>query len=191
MMSDLAKNLWLLLTLVIPGLVTYGTLRLFLLMDPVDGHLADRLEKLDKSDFLSASVVLAIAVSQQAIAIAIEAILACIAKRTKNSAPRFYELFCGRFELAAKGKLNETATRVVGNFFLSMDVTVGMVLLLGFFLAYEHKPLLSPVPMILGGLLLAGIVTTVFRFCSAEWVIDSIEGGGSSKDPCHKPHSPK
>jgi hypothetical protein len=100
------------------------------------------------------------------LSVAIEAILACLAKRIKNSAPRFYKFFCERFQLAAKGKLNENATRIVGNFFLSMDVTVGVTLLLAFFLAYEHKPLLSPVPMILGGLLLAGIVSTVFRFCT-------------------------
>ena len=180
MLSSLAKNLWLLLTLVIPGLVTYGTLRLFLIMDPSDAPLAVRLAKLDDSTFLCTSIVLSIAISQQAIAIAIEAFLACIAARSKESAPRFYELFCERFELAVKGKLNENATRIVGNFFLSMDVTVGVMLLLVFFLAYEHKPLLSPVPMILGGLLLAGIVSTVFRLCNAEWIVDAAEKGGPS-----------
>ena len=184
MLSDLAKNLWLLLTLVISGLVTYGTLRLFFLfMDPVDAQLAGRLEKLDNSAFLSTSIVLSIAISRQAIAIAIEAILACIASGLKNRAPYFYQLFCERFQLAAKGKLTEGATRIVGNLFLSMDVTVGVVLLLAFFVAYEHKPLLSPVPMILGGLLVVGIVSTVFRFCGAKWVIRSTEDDGGSKDP--------
>jgi len=67
---------------------------------------------------------------------------------------------------------------------------VGVILLLAFFLAYEHKPLLSPVPMILGGLLLVGIVSTVFRLCSAEWVIHSIKEGTPSEDPCHSPPPP-
>ncbi len=182
MIGDLAKNLWFLLTLVIPGLVTYGTFRLLLFMDGVDEQLATRLVKLDESTFVTASVVLAIALSQQAISISIEAILAAIAIRIKSHAPQFHDLICNRFQLAAKGKISESATRIVGNFFLSMNVTVGVVLLLAFFMAYEHKQLLSPVPLILEGLMLAGVVSTIFRFFNAKWVIHAITNGAAHSE---------
>jgi hypothetical protein len=182
MIGDLAKNLWFLLTLVIPGLVTYGTFRLLLFMDGVDANLAGRLDKLDDSTFLAVSVVLAIALSQQAIAISIEALLAAIAVRFKDRAPQFHELVCERFKLAAKGKMSEDATRITGNFFLSMNVTVGLLLILAFFLGYEHKPLLSPVPLILEGLSLAGLISTVYRFFNAKWAIHSIATGAAHAD---------
>ena len=92
-------------------------------------------------------------------------------------------MFRERFALAVKGKLNENATRILGSFFLSMNVTVGTVLLLAFFLAYEHKPLFSPVPLILCVLLLAGIFTTWFRYCNTKWALQSLDEIASPAGP--------
>lgn len=173
MLDAVTKNLWLVLTLALPGLATYGTWRLILLMDQVDVHLSEGLKQLDASVFLSTSIVFSIALLQQAIAIAVEAILALIATKIQSRAPQLHALLCRRFQLAATGKLDENGTRIVGNLFLSMNVTVGLILLLVFFLVYQHKPMLSPVPMILGGLLLASIATTIFRLFNAKWVVHS------------------
>lgn len=171
MLNALAKNPWLVLTLVLPGLATYGIWRMILLMDTPDDALATSLKPLDSSAILATSVVFSIAVVQQAIAIAIEAVLALFTALFKDEAPELHALFCSRFGLAATGKLDENATRIIGNFFLSLNVSVGLGLLLFFFLAYQHKPLNSPVPMILSGMLLAGMATTAFRLFNAKWAV--------------------
>ncbi len=169
-LERIARNLWLTITLILPGLATYGAWRLVLLLEP-DAYLAGGLKQLDSSLFLQMCVVLALAVLQQSIGIAIEAFLAVLASNVKSRAPRFNALFCRRFELAAAGKFDETGTRIVGNVFLSMNVTVGLALLLSFSLLYQHEPWPSPAPIALSVLLLAGLVTTVFRVINAESVV--------------------
>ena len=119
MLDAISKNLWLLLTLVIPGFCTYGIWRLLLLLEPSASLNIEAIDKIDDSTIVSSSIIIGIALSQQAFAIAIEAVLALISKLNKNRWPNLYSLFCERFELTAAGKLNESATRIIGNYFLS------------------------------------------------------------------------
>ncbi|MCK5640637.1 MAG: hypothetical protein KAJ19_07565, partial [Gammaproteobacteria bacterium] len=166
-------NLWLLLTLVIPGLFTYGFWRMLLLFEPSSRLDIVALNQIDSSAIASASIIIAIALLQQSIAIAIESFLSYIAKIKKNIWPNYYSLFCERFALSATGKLDENATRIIGNFFLSINMCVGLSLLLLYFLAYETMEICQWIPMGIIVFLIATLITTVFRMLNAKSIIEA------------------
>lgn len=167
MLEALAKNLWLFLTLLMPGMCTYGAWRVLLLLDP-PAHLSiDALNQIDESAIASASVIMAIALLQQAIAITIEAALAQLARIKKGKWPNYFALFIERFSLAASGRFDESVTRIVGNFFLSLNMCVGLSLLLVYFLAYEDKSISDWVPVGITLLLTAALLATAFRLQNA------------------------
>jgi len=172
MLETVAKNLWLLLTIVIPGLFTYGTWRILLLLQPSKHLDIDALAQIDKSTIASASIIIAIALLQQAIAIAIESVLTLLAKTMKEKWPNFYSLFCERFAYSAAGKLDENSTRIIGNFFLSINMSIGLSLLLLYFLAYEGMNVNDWTPISIIVLLSATLITTIFRMLNAKWVIE-------------------
>jgi hypothetical protein len=114
---------------------------------------------------------------QQAIAIMIEAFIYYRLNRkdkSKTSSKNLDEksilkiLFCERFDLTAKGTLNERAERMIGNFFLSMNICIGICLLLGYFVGYTKS-----IPVVFGLIILlpAAIIATYFRMIIAEKVI--------------------
>lgn len=183
MLEEAAKNLWLLLTVIIPGLFTYGAWRLLLLLEPSKSLDSAAFKQLDDSAIASASVIIAIALLQQAVAIAIEACLTAVAKKRKNQWPDFYVLFCERFALSAAGKLTENATRIVGNFFLSINISVGLLLLLVFFLAYEKLSATDWIPVGIMLLLGAALISAIFRMLNAMWVI---AGCKDAPEPAHR-----
>ena len=172
MLEEVAKNLWLLLTLVIPGLFTYGAWRVILLLEPSRRLAVDALSKTDSSALVTTSVIVAIALLQQVIAIVGEAALALLAKIMRKKWPNFHTLFCERFAFAAAGKLNESAAQIIGNFFLSTNISIGLGLLLLYFLAYESMRLTQWVPIGLMVLLTATLTTAVFRMLNAKWVVE-------------------
>ena len=172
MLETVAKNLWLLLTLVIPGLFTYGAWRMLMLLEPSTRLDVNALNQIDSSAIASASIIIAIALLQQAIAIAIESLLSLLARVQKKKWPNFYSLFCERFALAAAEKLDENATRIIGNFFLSINMSVGLSILLLYFLAYESMNINQWIPIGIISLLTATLITTVFRMLNAKWVIE-------------------
>ncbi len=172
MLEALAKNLWLLLTLVIPGLFTYGAWRVLLLLEPSSKLDIAALKQVDNSSIASVSIIIAIALLQQAVAIAIEAALTLLAKSKQTKWPNIYSLFCERFALAAAGKLDENATRIIGNFFLSINMCIGLAILLLYFTAYESMGLNEWIPIALIVLLIATIITAVFRMLNAKWVVE-------------------
>ena len=171
MVEAIGKNLWLLLTLVIPGLFTYGAWRAILLLEPSKRLPVNALGPIDNSALVTTCIIISIALLQQAFAIVVEAILSQLAKMMKRRWPGFYALFCERFELAAAGKFDENATRIIGNFFLSLNVCIGLCMLLLYFLAYEEMSFGQWVPRALTVLLAATLITTVFRMLDAEWVV--------------------
>lgn len=130
------------------------------------------LNQIDSSAIASASVIIAIALLQQAIAIAIESLLTLIAKIQEKKWPNYYALFCDRFALSAAGKLDENATRIIGNFFLSINMSIGLSLLLLYFLAYETIDTNHWIPISIIALLVATLITTLFRMLNAKWVIE-------------------
>ncbi len=181
MLEAVAKNLWLLLTLVLPGLFTYGAWRAILLLEPGRRLAVDALAQVDSSALVTTSIIVAVAVLQQAIAIVIEATLSLLAKIMRKKWPNFHALFCERFALAASGKLDENATRVIGSFFLSVNMCVGLGLLLVYFLAYESMRLVHWVPTGLLVLLAAALTAATYRMLNAKWVVEE----------CRKKHSGK
>ncbi len=172
MLEAVSKNLWLLLTLVIPGLFTYGSWRILLILEPSVRLDTGVFNNIDSSAIASASIIIAIALLQQAIAIAIESVLSLLSRIMKEKWPNFYSLICERFALSSAGKLDENATRIIGNFFLSINMSIGLSLLLLYFLFYEALNVNSWIPISLIVLLSATIVTTTFRMLNAKWIIE-------------------
>lgn len=171
MLEAVTKNLWLSLTLVIPGLFTYGAWRVLLLLEPSANLDIDALNQIDSSAMVSVSIIVSVALLQQAIAIAIESALALLAKCNKKKWPNIYSLFCERFELAAAGRIDEIATRIIGNFFLTINMSIGVTLLLLYFLLYESLRANHWIPLGIIALLIATLVTAIFRMLNAKWVI--------------------
>ncbi|MFC1552066.1 hypothetical protein ACFL6P_05810 [Candidatus Latescibacterota bacterium] len=172
MLDTLARNLWLLLTLVIPGFFTYGVWRIFLILEPSTRLNINTLNKIDSSAIVSVSIIISIALIQQAFAITIEAILTLLAKVRKKKWPNFYSLFCERFKIAAAGALDEDATRIIGNMFLSINMTVGLSLLFIYFMAYEDMCVKHWIPISIIVLFIATLITTIFRIFNAKWTIE-------------------
>lgn len=172
MLEAVAKNLWLLLTLVIPGLFTYGVWRAILLLEPSRRLSVEALAQVDSSALVTTSIIVAVAVLQQVFAIVVEAALSLLAKIMQQKWPNFHALFCERFVLAATGKLDENATRAIGNFFMSLNMCGGLALLLVYFLAYESLNLAYWVPISLIVFLAATIATAALRMINAKWVVE-------------------
>lgn len=171
MLEAIAGNLWLLLTVIIPGLFTYGVWRVLLLLEPSKRLTADALNQIDDSVLTTTCIIVALALLQQAIAIAVEFGLDRLARVRKNKWPHFYSLFCERFRLASEGKLNENATRIIGNLFLSLNISIGLVMLLLYFLAYESMTPVHWVPLVLMVLFVFTVISAIFRMLNAKSII--------------------
>ena len=82
--------------------------------------------------------------------------------------------------MAARGELNKNATRILGNFFTSLNVTVGQCMILFYLVWYENKNVLeSAAVKIVVVFIGVGIISTAFRLCNARSIISEIE----SKEP--------
>ena len=183
MLEAFAKNLWLLVTLVVPGLFTFGVWRLLLLLEPSQCIQVEALKQIDGSTIVSLSVIIAVALLQQSIAIVIEAALTLVVKSREQKWPHLYTLFYERFELAAIGKLDENTTRTIGNLFLSINIGIGLFLLLVYFLAYENMDIEEWIPISIIVFLTATIITAVFRMFNAKWVVEACKKN-NPKVPC-------
>ncbi len=172
-MEELAKNLWLLLTLVIPGMTTYGTFRLLVLLR---GSSFDKslFTAVDGSAVLTACVITALALGQQAVAIVLEAIASALCHAFSQKRGRYYALFCERFKMAARGQLNDNATRVVGSLFTSLNVTIGQGLILAYLLWYEERRLEDSAVRLIAVFVGAGLISTIFRLTNAASIVDQV-----------------
>jgi hypothetical protein len=199
-MESISKNLWLLLTLVIPGLFTYGLWRLslFFITELPESLTPKTLEQIDASNMTTTCIIFAFALMQQAVAIAIEAVIyyflnkdskkksARSKKEFKDEKSMLKTLFCERFVLASKGQLNEQAERIVGNFFLSMNVSIGICLLIAYFAGYIGFGKSQSVIIGLIVLLPAALVTTFFRMITAEKIITECGKTQANQDQAQK-----
>jgi hypothetical protein len=164
MFDVLAKNVWLLLTVVLPGFFTYGLLRLVLFFAHSNHLTPDVLTGIDSSALITTSIIIAIALLQQFFSIAIEGLCALCGRLFKIHV--LTTLFFDRFMLSAKGTLTETQQSIVGNFFLSFNISVGIIMVIVYCSVYEsvHTGVLY--------LLLAGaLVAAVYRGVIAVSVI--------------------
>jgi hypothetical protein len=183
MFGEVAKNLWLLLTIVIPGFFTYGAWRIILLLEPSKRLEINAFNQFDSSALVTTSVIVAIALTQQAFSIVIEAVLALVARIMRGPWPSFYAVFCERFALAAAGKFSESATRTIANFFLSTNICIGLGMLLLYFLQYESMELTQLVPTGLIVVLAAAFTTAIFRMFIAKWVVEECKKDHPDKMP--------
>ena len=172
-MEIIAKNLWLTLTVILPGMVTYGTFRLvsFLI-----GYQGIDFSTIDDSVVLSLSVLLAIALIQQAIGIFIEALIAGVVHLVhlhKAWCSNLHKLFVERFSSLGKGKFTEDVLRTIGQFFLSLNLAVGLILILVFTSFAQNPAGISAVnvppwlPIALGVIIAIAIVVACFRCWNA------------------------
>jgi len=175
-MADLLpENLWVNLTVVIPGLVTYGSWRLALLSRGSWRIGQDLLSKIDESAVLSVSIVTAIAILQQALAILLEPLLGGLFAIKKKEDWR--KLFLGRFKVVAEGKLTEEGKRTVGQFFLSVNVLVGQVYLLLYFLLFEDIDSDCGLVVILYCFIFILVLVCIFRAYNAKEAISGQSKG--------------
>lgn len=171
MLETVGKNLWTLITIILPGLFTYGAWRLLLILEPSQILKLEDFSSVDQSSTITWSIIISIALLQQIIGITIESILFLVAKNKEKKWPGFHKLFNKRFKLAKEGLINKYETSVIGNFFLSLNVFVGLTFLLVYFLCYEELIIMSWVPLTIIFFMLTNVSTIVFRMKNAINVI--------------------
>jgi len=182
MPEAVVKNLWLLLTVVIPGLFTYGFWRLLLLLEPSKYLDYESLKQIDDSAVASTAVIIAFSLIQQAFALAIESSLALVATFQQKRWPYFYSLFRERFVLEQRGELNDHAIRLVGGLFLSINIAVGLLLLALYFLCYEHLEQNHWVVIALFVFFVAAFASIVYRMVIAKQVIAACSIAADNRD---------
>ena len=170
------KNLWLFLTLVVPGLVTYGSWRILLLFhNSTTTVIQQGLEKLDQSTLLTSCVIMALAVIQQGFGIFIEFLLRCWSVHTEERKQSWGLLFYSRFEPKVRTQVGEEGMQTIGQFFLSLNVLVGQAGLLIFFLWYGATGWTSALAFVLYTIIAVLIVTCVYRgIIARDLMVDSV-----------------
>ena len=162
------KNLWVNLTVAIPGMVTYGTWRLVIMLMGYEGV---DFKPIDDSVVLSTCVVFAIAIIQQAVGISLEAMLAGVSYLLKDKCKNAYKLFVERFSALATDKYSESVMRTIGQFFLSLNVSVGQMMILIFIIFAQNPASLDPVekPSWLFWLSVSVTIITIFVVAFRCW----------------------
>lgn len=169
--DSIFKDVWATITIAIPGLVTYGSWRLLLLFG--EGWRIDvgRLAQVDDSVMLSTALIAAIAIAQQAVAITLEASFGTVSLLAGTQAKAWQKLLLRRFKTAAKGSLSDDARRTIGQFFLSLNVLVGLCGVLLYFLLVEGIGTKSAIAVVLYCVILFAALTCAFRAWAAKEVM--------------------
>tara|TARA_B100000780_G_C21122275_1_gene454710 strand:- start:227 stop:805 length:579 start_codon:yes stop_codon:yes gene_type:complete len=172
--EEIGKNLWLLLTLGIPGCFTYGLWRLILVLNPSKIVDSELLNNVDESALLTGSIIISIALLQQIIGLFVEFILSLIANMNKDKWVDFHHLMNKRFGYSTKGLLNEQAERVIGNSFLSLNILAGIIILIFYFSILESFSFSHWILITLLFFLIINIITVIARFNNAVAIIADI-----------------
>lgn len=175
MFETLGKNIWTLITIILPGLCTYGSWRLLLLLQPSELLTSEIFTNIDQSSVLTSSIIISIALLQQIIGLIIEFILYLGARVTNNTNSNFHTLFCKRFQLAKEGKINTYCSSVIGNLFLSVNVLIGLTLLLVYFWYYEGLGSSHWITIFLISFMVLCAIAVVFRVLNALHVVKDLE----------------
>jgi len=185
MIETIGKNIWLLLTVILPGLFTYGAWRLLLVLYP--SHILDSeaFTAIDNSGIITTSIIISIAILQQAVGISIEFIMSMIAKITQKYSKSFYSLFWERFELTSAGLLNEKSSRTIGKLFLSINIFAGLLLLLFYFKFYESLNFDHWILKFLVFFLIFNLTTIIFRMYNALSVIKKCNNDNKNNMKTH------
>lgn len=171
-MSELVpKNLWVTLTVVLPGAATYGSWRLLLLSRSAWRLELETLEAIDGSVFLSTCVVAAIALVQQAVGILIEPLCMGLCLLTGSRHSGWSRLFFGRFTMMATEKVSEATGRTVAQFFLSVNLFFGQLMIVAYFLVFEGVSAAEGFAFLLYAIAAALGLTALVRAFNARSVI--------------------
>lgn len=173
MIEAIAKNLWMLITIVLPGMFTYGLWRLLLLLHTSATLDTNALEQVDNSYVITWCLIVAIALLQQSIGLMIEFALYSLSRRKKDDR-LFKKLFYQRFLLAQQDKLKGYSSNVIGNFFLSLNIFIGIVFLFVYFLLYEKVAILHWIPLTLTFFAGVLLVNLIFRYKTSIQIIREI-----------------
>lgn len=176
------QNIWINLTIVLPGLVTYGCWRLTILLI---GYNGIDFSVIDQSTILSICILFAVALIQQAIGITIESIITVSCYLNRNKWPNAYSLFAERFSSLAKNKFNDDVIRTIGQFFLSLNLAVGQIMIFIFYIFSNNpegthsvqKPMWLTFMLI--GIILVTINVAIFRCWNAIKSTKGITMGSS------------
>ena len=173
MIEAFAKNLWMLITIVLPGMFTYGVWRLLLVLHPSVNLDETMFGEIDGSSVITWCLIVAIALLQQSVGLLIEFVLYSLAKK-KSDGKLFKKLFYERFLLAKQEKLKGYSANVVGNFFLSLNIFVGVSFLLIYFLVYEKVEITHWLTLFLMFFITVLFINLIFRYKTAIQLIREV-----------------
>ena len=171
MFESIAKNLWILVTIMLPGMFTYGIWRFLLILNPSTILTNESLTQVDQLGVLTWCIIVSIALLQQSIGLVIEYALYLISWK-KSSLGKLNKLFFRRFELASKGKITAYASSIIGNFFLSLNIFVGLLFLLVYFMFFEKLNVNHWIPLFIITFLITAFINIIFRLQTSLKVID-------------------
>lgn len=176
MLALLANNLWISLTLILPGFFTFGLWRLLLLLEPSSRLDTVALGQIDSSVIVCTSVIIAIALLQQIVALLIESILGCLmpAYTLKRKRAQRRLLFCGRASLKGTGEKHDAVARIVGSFYLSLNISVGLLFMLVYFVNYDGLTFCHWIPASILKTLVASLIVAAYRMKCAFGALDSL-----------------
>lgn len=171
MFESIAKNLWMLVTIMLPGMFTYGLWRFLLILNPSNMIKPEILTQIDELSVLTWAVIIAIALLQQIVGLIIEFILYYISWKKRTSLKKFHLLFFKRFELVNEGKISNYASSVIGNLFLSLNVFVGLLFLLIYFILFEKVTMNHWITYFMIFFLTSSFINIIFRIQTSLKVI--------------------
>ena len=152
MLNSLSKNIWLVLTIVIPGIFTYGLFRIFLFVDGT-AVFNNLFYSIDSSLSINACVVVVIGLIQQMFGILLEALIAI---RSKDG-PLKRLVWNRHFKKVASTDREQLAT---GQFYLSLNITIGLLFLLSAFILFKFDLRVAVAQFLL---FIASVGVTIFR----------------------------
>jgi len=134
-MDPRIQSLWIMLTVMVPGIVFYGVFRVLVTVLEIDIPF---LVVLDSTESLLICVLFAIIFVLQIFGIVVESVAFRIGPY-KHKNPQFQKAFERRYEIIATMDPEKDChiERIIGQFFMSHNIAVGMVINLCWVIYYE------------------------------------------------------
>jgi hypothetical protein len=156
------QSIWIILTVIIPGLVFYGTLRVLM---AIFGISFPFLATIDSSELLTLCILFAIMLTLQVFGITIETIAYEIGPY-KHKNPEYQAAFEKKYEIIATidpEKRSETV-RILSQFFMSHNIAIGMTINLSWVIIYEFLVLhrFDPLTILVTALLLVITIYAIY-----------------------------
>ncbi len=174
-LAPLANNIWVTLTLLLPGFFTFGIWRLLLVLEPSSRLDTVALSQIDSSAIVCTSVIIAIALFQQIAGLLIESIGCLVTEHTsKHKRTRRRLLFCGRASLRDSGAKHDAVARVVAKFYQTLNISMGLLLLLAYFIYYDRLEFSHWIPISMVVAFVLSVVAVFYRMKCAYGALNSL-----------------